>query len=97
MRKSDSTTSVKRGAAHMSAKSSATRGPVKGGAAHHAPHSQRPQAASPGTRIDIPVLSREHMVAEAAYYRAERRGFTPGGELQDWLDAVDEIEQLLNH
>jgi len=33
-------------------------------------------------------------IAEAAYYRAEKRGFTPGGELQDWLDAEAEIKQL---
>lgn len=26
-------------------------------------------------------------IAEAAYYLAERRGFAPGYEEQDWLDA----------
>jgi hypothetical protein len=26
-----------------------------------------------------------------AYYRAERRGFAPGGELQDWLEAEAEV------
>jgi len=31
------------------------------------------------------------MVATAAYYRAERRGFTPGTELDDWLAAETEI------
>jgi hypothetical protein len=35
------------------------------------------------------------MIAEAAYYLAERRGFTPGGELQDWLDAEAQIETSL--
>ncbi len=25
------------------------------------------------------------MIAEAAYLRAERRGFAPGGEHEDWL------------
>jgi hypothetical protein len=34
---------------------------------------------------------RRHMIELAAYYRAERRGFVPGGELQDWLDAEREI------
>ena len=29
---------------------------------------------------------REH-IATAAYYNAERRGFAPGGELDDWLQA----------
>ena len=34
------------------------------------------------------------MVAEAAYYRAEKRGFAPGKELDDWLEAEKEIEAL---
>ena len=34
----------------------------------------------------------EHaLIAELAYYRAERRGFTPGGELEDWLEAEAEV------
>lgn len=32
-----------------------------------------------------------HAIAEAAYYRAERRGFAPGHELEDWLAAQEEI------
>lgn len=35
-----------------------------------------------------------NLIAAAAYYRAEKRGFVPGGELQDWLEAEAEIEQL---
>lgn len=31
------------------------------------------------------------MVAEAAYYRAERRGFLPGWEMEDWLSAEAEV------
>lgn len=30
-------------------------------------------------------------VAELAYYKAEKRGFTPGSELDDWLEAENEI------
>jgi len=32
------------------------------------------------------------MIAEAAYYCAEKRGFAPGGELQDWLEAEARME-----
>ena len=32
-------------------------------------------------------------IAAAAYYRAERRGFAPGGELSDWLEAERELDQ----
>jgi Protein of unknown function (DUF2934) len=32
-------------------------------------------------------------IALAAYYRAEQRGFAPGGELGDWLEAERELSQ----
>ncbi len=34
-------------------------------------------------------------IAEAAYFRAEQRGFAPGQELEDWLAAEIEIDALL--
>ena len=33
-------------------------------------------------------------VAERAYYRAEKRGFAPGHEIEDWLAAEREIADL---
>ena len=33
----------------------------------------------------------DQMIAEAAYYKAEKRGFHPGNELQDWLEAKKDI------
>jgi hypothetical protein len=43
---------------------------------------------------EIPSFSdsREARIAEAAYWRAERRGFAPGGELDDWLEAEREVD-----
>jgi hypothetical protein len=38
---------------------------------------------------------RHHRILEAAYYRAERRGFVPGAELDDWLAAEAEIDGSL--
>lgn len=35
---------------------------------------------------------RERRIAEAAYYRAERRGFAPGFELADWIAAEQELD-----
>jgi Protein of unknown function (DUF2934) len=32
-------------------------------------------------------FDREKRIAEAAYYRAEKRGFAPGYALEDWLAA----------
>ncbi len=31
------------------------------------------------------------MTAQAAYYRAQQRGFAPGHELDDWLAAEEEV------
>ena len=45
-----------------------------------------------------PALSaqeREKFVAQAAYYRAEKRGFAPGFELQDWVEAEAEVLRLI--
>jgi len=36
------------------------------------------------------------MIAAAAYYRAERRGFAPGCDLEDWLAAEAEVDSLLS-
>src|SRR5205814_8031443 len=34
-------------------------------------------------------------IAEAAYYRAEKRGFQPGCEIEDWVKAEAEIGSRL--
>ena len=35
------------------------------------------------------------MIAMAAYYHAERRGFAPGYEMEDWCEAEAEIDRQL--
>ena len=35
---------------------------------------------------------RHEMIARAAYFRAERRGFKPGHEMEDWLAAETEVD-----
>lgn len=47
---------------------------------------KRPAALTPDER--------QRMIAIAAYYRAERRGFCQGYELQDWFEAEQEIIAL---
>ena len=39
--------------------------------------------------------ARHAMIAEKAYLRAEGRGFAPGREAQDWLEAEAEVDALL--
>ncbi len=38
----------------------------------------------------------QEMIAEAAYYKAEQRGFVPGFEQEDWLAAESEIHSMLD-
>ena len=38
---------------------------------------------------------RRGLIAQAAYYRAERRGFEPGHEAEDWLAAESEVDTAL--
>ena len=38
---------------------------------------------------------RQNMVSIAAYYLAEKRNFSDGGEYEDWLQAEQEIDNLL--
>jgi hypothetical protein len=35
------------------------------------------------------------LIAERAYFRALKRGFLPGHELEDWLAAETEVDQLV--
>lgn len=46
------------------------------------------------SRKKISVDQWHHMIAEAAYFRAERRGFQGGCPMEDWLEAEHEISQL---
>ncbi len=48
-------------------------------------------STSPPADSDCP---REQMIAEAAYFRAEQRGFIPGNEMSDWLQAEADIERI---
>lgn len=49
-------------------------------------------AAKLERRAPVSPEDRRKRMAEAAYYRAERRGFAPGQEENDWLEAEQEIE-----
>ncbi len=78
---------------------------------HHSTQGTNPVNPAPGnfpTRPDqmqppitaqgkpkIDPETRHQMVASAAYYCAERRGFKDGSELADWLEAEADFEQSL--
>ena len=37
----------------------------------------------------------QRLIAVAAYYRAEQRGFEPGHELEDWIAAEKEVRRRM--
>ena len=37
----------------------------------------------------------QRMVAEVAYYKAEKRGFAPGDDQADWFEAEQEVKEQL--
>lgn len=39
------------------------------------------------------IAEREARIAELAYLKAEKRGFEPGHEMEDWLEAEVELNQ----
>jgi Protein of unknown function (DUF2934) len=58
-----------------------------------APARRMPKAVSHPTPTPEEVRK---LISEAAYYRAKQRGFAPGHELEDWVQAESEVLQRLN-
>jgi hypothetical protein len=55
-----------------------------------------PATASPSGftgegRADVSADELRKLISEAAYYRAKQRGFAPGHELEDWIQAEAEV------
>ncbi|MDP2326208.1 MAG: DUF2934 domain-containing protein [Gammaproteobacteria bacterium] len=55
---------------------------------------QQAKGGSPDQKVagEVSQPARHQMIAEAAYYLAECRGFESGCELDDWLAAEAEID-----
>ncbi len=54
------------------------------------------RAVKPKSLKNVSPEQRYMMICEAAYYKAERRGFSPENEIQDWIEAETEINRMLN-
>ena len=72
-------------------KSAAANEPLKGSAAKSSDAAAAGKAARDLEQHDPD--ERRRRIAETAYYRAERRGFAPGREEDDWLEAEQEIDR----
>ena len=77
----------------MSREKSPTSSPARKRAPRKTPIAIAVQTAIPPTFTG--PEQRSALIAEAAYYRAEKRGFAPGHETQDWLAAEAEVDALL--
>ena len=53
-----------------------------------------PVAAPVKGKVD--AKERQRLIAEAAYYRALKRGFTPGNDVADWVAAEKEVDARLS-
>jgi hypothetical protein len=51
--------------------------------------------AEPASPRFVGPEQRAALIAEAAYFRAEKRGFRPGHETEDWLAAEAEVDAKL--
>jgi hypothetical protein len=63
------------------------------GAAQTAPEGAAADNSNETTWDALSEADRYRMIAEAAYFRAEKRGFTGGSELRDWIEAAEEIRK----
>lgn len=74
----------------MKIKSETASKPKGGGTTRQTRESSEPDRAPANDAIP-----REQLIAVAAYFRAEQRGFAPGNEMSDWLDAEADLEHML--
>jgi hypothetical protein len=82
------------GGKKLSVKQSTTRS-VRRRKAEASPASLPPEPTVPADGFDF-GQAREETIRVAAYYLAEKRGFVPGMELDDWLIAERQIDARLN-
>jgi Protein of unknown function (DUF2934) len=58
--------------------------------------SNKPSGFTAEGRADVSPEELRKLVSEAAYYRAKQRGFEPGHELEDWIQAEADVIRRLN-
>lgn len=58
------------------------------------------KAQNPSTEVEVKSPETPEEIAEwiavAAYYKAQERGFTPGNEVENWIEAEREIASKLD-
>ena len=59
------------------------------------PSSNLTYASTPAVASRVSADERRRMIAEAAYFKAARRGFAQGDPNRDWIEAEAEIDAWL--
>jgi Protein of unknown function (DUF2934) len=62
----------------------------------NAPRKTAAATSQPDSQAQAPSEETRRRIAEAAYFRAKQRGFEPGHELEDWVEAESEVMGRLN-
>lgn len=83
----------------MASKASAAKTPVRRAATTPRPSATRRKTPRPAGPAGDGVSrfspdERQQLICLGAYYRAEARGFGPGRELEDWLEAEGDVDNL---
>ena len=94
--KKPTTRAPKKKTAESGKTSRATKSPARPRKRAAAKTAPRKKAAAVEPSVAISREQRQAMVAEAAYFMAERRGFVGGDPEQDWREAEAEIDALLD-
>jgi hypothetical protein len=84
------------GKAGKAGKSGSSPGAPQGGARRKATAAKRASSGRNQAPPQVDSDIRHAMIAQAAYFRAERRGFEDGSQLDDWFEAEREISRILD-
>jgi hypothetical protein len=71
------------------------KNPVNVTVRKRAPRKAAPIASAVSFTRFVDPEQRAALIAEAAFFRAEKRGFEPGHEVDDWLAAETEVDARL--
>jgi hypothetical protein len=71
------------------------KNPETAAPAKRAPRKRAAVRAEPAHPEFVDPTQRAALIARAAYFRAQNRGFVPGHELADWLAAEAEVDAEL--
>jgi hypothetical protein len=58
---------------------------------------KKPELVASQTRANLVPINLDDEIRQLAYQLSERRGFQPGHETEDWLNAEREVRQRYQH